>query len=231
MRSQTLIVLIGLLLLVPVRAVQARPVSSEAQFWYVLSAQGPIAEPFLYYLEAQPRVSKQDGRVIFRSAGGVRALHDLSFWLGYAWIPLWAWEEGNPSLRQGESRLFQQGLYTPKLGELKATVRARFEQRFLPGTTDVSLRTRLLLRGAYPMAFESRLSLIVWDEVFFHLNTVEGGPRTGFDMNRAFVGAGWKLGKHSALEVGYLNVYTRRPTKETDQLIHTLSVATPFNFM
>ncbi|MCE9666354.1 DUF2490 domain-containing protein [Myxococcus stipitatus] len=218
------------MLVVPFGAVEARSVSAEAQLWYTLSAQGPIAEPFLYYLEAQPRISKDDGRVIFRSAGGVRATRDLSLWLGYAWIPIWSWE-GDPALRQGESRLFQQVLFTPKLGELKATVRARQEQRFLPGTTEVSHRTRVLLRGAYPLAFESRLSLIVWDEVFFHLNTVEGGPRRGFDMNRAFVGAGWKLGKHSSVEAGYLNVFVRRPSADTNQLIHTLAISTPFNFM
>ncbi|WP_338864680.1 DUF2490 domain-containing protein [Myxococcus stipitatus] len=230
MRSRTLLALIGWLLVLPAGVVEARPVSSEAQLWYTVSAQGAISEPFLYYLEAQPRVSEHDGRVIFRAAGGVRALQDLSFWLGYAWIPIWNWEEG-PALRQGESRLFQQALFTPKLGELKTTVRARLEQRFLPGTTEVSHRARLMLRGAYPLAAEPRLSLIVWDEAFFHLNTVDAGPHRGFDMNRAFVGAGWKLGAHSSVEVGYLNVYVRRPSAQTDQLIHTLAVSTPFNFM
>ncbi|QSQ14000.1 DUF2490 domain-containing protein [Myxococcus landrumensis] len=230
MCSRTLLVLVGVLLAVPAGVVEARPVSSEAQLWYTVSAQGNISEPFVYYLEAQPRVSEQDGRVIFRSAAGVRALQDLSFWLGYAWIPVWNWEE-SPALRQGESRLFQQALFTPKLGELKATVRARLEQRFLPGTTDVSHRARLMLRGAYPLASEPRLSFIVWDEAFFHLNTVEGGPRRGFDTNRAFVGAGWKLGAHASLEVGYLNAYVRRPSAQTDQLIHSLAVSMPFNFM
>ncbi|WP_342375282.1 DUF2490 domain-containing protein [Myxococcus stipitatus] len=230
MRSRTLLALVGLLLVIPASAVEARPVSSEAQLWYTVSAQGNIAEPFAYYLEAQPRVSEQDGRVIFRSAAGVRALQDLSFWLGYAWIPIWNWTEGQ-ALRQGESRWFQQALFTPRFGELKTTARARLEQRFLPGTTEVSHRARLMLRGSYPLASEPRLSFIVWDEAFFHLNTVEGGPQRGFDMNRAFVGAGWKLGAHSSIEVGYLNAYVRRPSSRTDQLIHALAVSTPFNFM
>ncbi|AGC47112.1 hypothetical protein MYSTI_05836 [Myxococcus stipitatus DSM 14675] len=229
MRSRTLLALVGLLLVVPASAVEARPVSSEAQLWYTVSAQGNISESFLYYLEAQPRVSEQDGRVIFRSAAGVRVLQDLSFWLGYAWVPIWNWEE-HPALRQGESRLFQQLFLTPRFGELKTTLRARVEQRFLPGTTEVSHRARLMLRGAHPLA-ESRLSLVIWDEAFFHLNTVDGGPQRGFDTNRAFVGVSWKLGAHSAIEVGYLNAYVRRPSAQTDQLIHALAVSTPFNFM
>ncbi|MFY2558333.1 DUF2490 domain-containing protein [Corallococcus terminator] len=230
MRSETLTLIIGLLLVVPFRTVEARPTETEAQLWYTVTAQGGIGANFLYYLEAQPRFSKDDGRVILRSAGGVRLSQDMSLWLGQGWIPLWVWD-GDPALRQGESRLYQQYLYTPKLGDLRGTLRARFEQRFLTGTTEVSLRARVMLRGAHPVAAEGRLSLIVWDEVFYHLNSVQGGPSAGFDMNRVFVGAGWKLGDHSSVEVGYLNVFTRRPYAQTDQLIHTLSISTPFNFM
>ncbi|AKF84309.1 hypothetical protein MFUL124B02_41870 [Myxococcus fulvus 124B02] len=208
----------------------ARPVSSEPQLWYTVSAQGPIAEPFLYYLEAQPRFSKDDGRAVLRGAGGARVTQDLSLWLGYGWIPVWSWD-GVPRFRQNESRLYQQFLFTPRLGEVRTTVRARLEQRFLPGTTAVSHRARVMLRGALPVAAEGRLSLIVWDEAFVHLNSINDGPQRGFDMNRAFVGVGWKLGDHSSVEVGYLNAYTRRPSAETDQLIHALSVSMPFNFM
>ncbi|WP_255208145.1 DUF2490 domain-containing protein [Myxococcus sp. AM009] len=230
MRTATWIPLISLLLVIPLRTVEARPVSAEAQLWYTVSAQGGIGEHFLYYLEAQPRFGKDDARAILRSAAGVRVGQDLSLWLGPAWIPLWQWE-GDPALRQGESRLFQQLLYTPKFGQVAGTLRARLEQRFLPGTTEVSHRARVMLRGARPVAAQGRLSLIVWDEVFYHLNSVANGPSAGFDMNRAFVGAGWKLGDHSSIEVGYLNAFTRRPSEQTDQLIHTLSVNMPFNYM
>ncbi|WP_426734747.1 DUF2490 domain-containing protein [Myxococcus faecalis] len=230
MRSHLPRFLVLLLCVVASPAALARPISSEAQFWYTVSAQGPIAEPFLYYLEAQPRFGEDDARAILRAAGGTRVTQDLSLWLGYGWIPVWVWD-GDPALRQNESRLYQQLLFTPRLGEVRTVVRARLEQRFLPGTTEVSHRARVMLRGALPVAAEGRLSLIVWDEAFVHLNSVDSGPRRGFDMNRAFVGVGWKLGDHSAVEVGYLNVFTRRPTAETDQLIHTLSVSTPFNFM
>lgn len=230
MRSEKLLPLIVLLLVAPIRTVEARPTEAEAQFWFTVSAQGGIGEHFLYYLEAQPRFSKDDGRAILRSAGGVRLFQDMSLWLGQGWIPLWVWD-GDPALRQGESRLFQQYLYTPKLGTVRGTLRARLEQRFLAGTTEVSWRARVMLRGAQPVAAEGRLSLIAWDEVFYHLNSVAGGPSAGFDMNRVFVGVGWKYAEHSSLEVGYLNVFTRRPAADSNQLIHTLAVSMPFNHM
>ncbi|TQF13074.1 DUF2490 domain-containing protein [Myxococcus llanfairpwllgwyngyllgogerychwyrndrobwllllantysiliogogogochensis] len=230
MRSQMLRSLLGLMLVIPFRAVEARPVQAEAQLWYTVSAQGGIGEHFLYYLEAQPRFSKDDGRAILRSAGGVRLFQDMSLWLGQGWIPLWVWD-GDPALRQGESRLYQQYLYTPKLGSVRGTLRARFEQRFLSGTTEVSLRARVMLRGAQPVAAEGRLSLILWDEVFYHLNSVEGGPSAGFDTNRVFLGVGWKYADHSSVEVGYLNAFIRRPSSEADQLIHALSVSMPFNYL
>ncbi len=230
LRPETLLSLIGLLFVVPLGAVEARPVRAEAQLWYTVTAQGGIGDDVLYYLEAQPRFGKDDARAVLRSAGGLRLGQDMSLWLGYGWIPLWVWD-GDPALRQGESRLYQQYLYTPTLGPVRGTLRARLEQRFLPGTTEVSLRARVMLRAARPVAAEGRLSLIVWDEVYYHLNSVERGPGAGFDMNRVFLGAGWKYGDHASVEVGYLNAFTRRPSAKTDQLLHTLSISMPFNYM
>lgn len=222
--------LLCLCLLVSIRGAEAKPVSSEAQLWYSAIAQGPISRPFLYYLEAQPRFSQDDVRVILRPALGVAVTQDLSLWLGQAWIPLAVWD-GDPTLRGGESRLFQQVLYNKSLGALRLTGRGRFEQRFLPGTTEVSLRARAMARGAYSLGSGGAPTLIVWDEVFFHLNSVAGGPRTGFDQNRAFVGAGWKLAEHTTLEVGYLNAFTRRPTQPTDQMVHAPYIFTIFSFL
>lgn len=229
MRPERILPLVGLLLVAPVLKAEARPVNSEAQLWYSTFTQGPIARSFLYYLEAQPRFGENDARLILRPALGLALTPELSVWLGQAWIPVWAYDE-DPALRGGESRLFQQLLYTPTLGSLRLMVRARLEQRFLPGASEVSHRTRLFLRGARPLG-EGLPSLILWDEAFFHLNSVEGGPRTGFDQNRAFLGAGWKLAPQVTLEVGYLNVFTRRPAAETDQMVHAPYVFTIFNFL
>jgi hypothetical protein len=219
-----------LLLTAPFTRAEARPVDSEAQLWLPVFTQGPIAQPFLYYLEAQPRIGQDNALLLLRPALGLSLTRDFSVWLGQAWIPSWVYD-GDPALRGGESRLYQQLLYTPALGPLRLMVRARQEQRFLPATTEVAHRTRLLLRGAHPLGNAGPLSLILWDEAFFHLNSVDAGPRRGFDQNRAFLGVGWKLAPHTTIEAGYLNVFIRRPTAEADTMIHAPTVFTVFNYL
>ncbi|WP_375764735.1 DUF2490 domain-containing protein [Archangium gephyra] len=227
-----LLPLLGVLLMLPAPSAEARPVNSEAQGWYAAIAQGPIDRPFLYSLELQPRVGQNDGRLILRSALGLALpVPGLSVWLGYAWIPVWAWSDEDPTVRLNESRLYQQLLYNTALGPVKLVSRTRLEQRLLASASGASHRVRTLLRGAYPLDAEGTFSLVLWDEVFFHLNTVEGGPRAGFDQNRAFVGAAWKLSPHVALEVGYLNNFIRRPTAPADAMIHAPYVFTVFNYL
>jgi hypothetical protein len=201
-----LLPLLGVLLMLPAPSAEARPVNSEAQGWYAAIVQGPIDRPFLYYLEAQPRAGQADGRILLRSALG-------------------------PTVRLNESRLYQQLLYNTALGPVKLVSRTRLEQRLLASAAGTSHRVRTLLRGAYPLDAEGTFSLLLWDEVFFHLNTVEGGPRAGFDQNRAFVGAASKLSPHVALEVGYLNNFIRRPTAPADVMIHAPYVFTVFNYL
>ena len=231
MRSM-LFPLLCMLLVLPVRSAEARPVNSEAQLWYVATAQGPIDSPFLYYLEAQPRVGQADGRIILRSALGLSLpVPGLSVWLGYAWIPVWAWGADDPTVKLNESRLYQQLLYSTALGPVKLVSRTRLEQRLLASASGTSHRVRTLLRGAFPLEAGGTFSLTLWDEVFFHLNTVEGGPQAGFDQNRAFVGVSWRVSPHVALEVGYLNDFIRQPKAPADVMIHTLNLSTTFNYL
>jgi hypothetical protein len=227
-----LLPLLAMLLVLPAPSAEAKPADPEAQAWYVAFVQGPIDRPFLYYLEAQPRAGQNDGRILLRSALGLALpVPGLSVWLGYAWIPVWTWGDEDPTVRLNESRLYQQLLYNASLGPVKLVSRTRLEQRLLASATGTSHRVRTLLRGAYPLDAEGTFSLLLWDEVFFHLNTVEGGPRAGFDQNRAFVGAAWKLSPHVALEVGYLNNFIRRPTAPADLMIHAPYVFTVFNYL
>jgi hypothetical protein len=222
--------LLGLLLVLASPAA-ARPSDSQAQLWYAAFTQGPIARPFLYYLEAQPRLGQDDGRLILRSALGLALpVEGLSVWLGYAWIPVWPWDE-DPAPRLNESRLYQQLLYNTALGPVRLSSRTRLEQRLLASAAGTSHRFRTFLRGSAPLGGESPLSLILWDEVFFHLNTVEGGPRRGFDQNRAFLGVGYKLSAHVTLEAGYLNNYIRRPTAPSDLMLHAPYLFTVFNHL
>lgn len=209
---------------------EAKEVSHEPQWWHLAAATGHVQGPWRYYLEAQPRAGLHDSRVILRSAFGYSPLQGLSLWVGYAWIPVGEYDT-EPHLRLNESRLYQQLSYEQGLGPLQLSDRLRLEQRFLASApSGVAWRIRNLVRAAWGLGAERRVSLILSDEIFFDLNTVPGGPQTGFDQNRAFAGMGFKLTDHFTLEVGYLNVINRRPTADTHLMLHVLSTSTNFSF-
>lgn len=219
----------GLVVLTPRAASAQRTIDSEPQWWHLAFAQGAIDRPWLYYLEAQPRLGASSGLVLMRSALGLELTEGLSIWAGFAWVPTWAYDAPSPALNEG--RLFQQLVYADSAGPLKLTSRTRFEQRRLASAEALSLRARTLLRGALPLDDAEQWSGILWDEVFFHLNSVEGGPTAGFDQNRAFLGVGRKLSKNLTVEVGYLNNFIRRPASASDRMIHALYTFTVFNYL
>ena len=86
--------------------------------------------------------------------------------------------------------------------------RIRFEQRFLEGVDDTSLRFRYFARLTYPLnGIHDNLSLAINEEVFIHLNDPDGGPHSGFNQNRLFIGLNYRVSKRFAFELGYQNQY------------------------
>ncbi|PCC74100.1 Protein of unknown function [Nannocystis exedens] len=83
------------------------------------------------------------------------------------------------------------------------SARARWAHRF-----------RHQVRFAVHFKKDAPWRLIVWDEVFFHLNETAFTTERGFDQNRAFVGLGYDT-KPVRVEVGYINQYVRRSTTPT----------------
>jgi hypothetical protein len=88
------------------------------------------------------------------------------------------------------------------------TFRTMIEANFLPGNNnEVRYRPRQMLRFLHPFEFEPRLSLITWNETFLIANTTAHGGQSGFNQNRAFIGAGWTFNKNFRFEGGYMNQY------------------------
>jgi hypothetical protein len=79
--------------------------------------------------------------------------------------------------------------------------------------------------------------LVVWDEIFFHLNTTgePGNPRTGypsqtgFDQNRLFLGVAYQPTASVRVELGYLNQVVNRMDRPPDQINHALSLSVAFS--
>jgi hypothetical protein len=186
----------------------SRTADSDGQSWTLLAAQGHVAPKVRLFLEAQPRVALDEGRVdrlILRGAVGCDLSRHASLWLGYGWTPL-----VSPDF-QDEQRPFQQLLLTHRPAGGTLINRTRLEQRLIEGA-DLSLRLRHLVRFLRPVADASPWRWIVSDEVFVNLNAPDKGPAQGFDQNRLFAGVGLQEGP-TLFEAGYLHDFIARRGK------------------
>jgi hypothetical protein len=195
----------------------ARALETDSEGWFQITATGPVTERLLAFVEAQPRIgTKSDSddvdmrTMIARGALGWRVLPGWSLWTGYGYTPTF-----NPE--RDEHRVFQQSLYEWQPGPFSASNRTRLEQRWLEHAHDTSWRLRNQLRFAYPLPGHPTIALVVADEIFANLNTVDTAPVSGFDQNRFFAGISYQVNSVLRIEVDYVNqvVNGRRHAEDT----------------
>lgn len=156
---------------------------------------------------------------LFRPGLGLDLGEDRTIWAGYAWI------HNSPLNAEDidEHRLWQQWMWTPKTDLMSYVVRLRFEQRNVENGSDTGLRWRQFFRAQRTLERNPNLSLVGWNETFFHLNDTDWGTETGFDQNRVFVGIGMKnrWASRGRFEIGYLNqaIDTTGPTVRVNHLL------------
>lgn len=201
-------------------AAPAAALETEGEAWFQVTASGPIHGRLLGFAEIQPRFGEdgQDGDFdttawIGRGALGWQVLEGWSLWAGYGYTPTF-----DPD--RDEHRIFQQSLYDWRLGPVHAQHRARLEERFLEHESEASWRLRNQLRFVYPLPSLPTWSLVLADEVFLNLNTVDDGPDSGFDQNRVFAGVSHQLSRHVRVEVDYLNQFVHRTGGKEDVMRH-----------
>jgi hypothetical protein len=142
-------------------------------------------------------------------------------WAGYGWIS----SKALSGLEFDEHRIWQQWTWSKGFKKWKLAHRSRFEQRFVETGDDVGLRYRQFFRATHNLPSYERLTLVWWDELFYHLNDTDWGARSGFNQNRAFAGVGYKPSPNCSwrVEVGYLNQVIEVPAG-SDRNNHILSV-------
>jgi hypothetical protein len=135
-----------------------------------------------------------------RIALGYSLSERATVWAGYTWVP---------TQNLGKAYVSQQDVW-PGFRYVLPTdygtwmFRILLESNFIRGSA-VRLHPRQLIRFAHSFTAEPRLSLIVWDEFMFRVNTTPYGGQAGYDQNRAFLGAGWTFSPYARAELGYLN--------------------------
>jgi hypothetical protein len=221
--------LLSLFLLVTSPALAQR---SDFQAWSQLTTQIAIDDQkkWLFYFEAQPRVGDDVSRLerlLLRPAIGYNIDEDITLYLGYGWTPTYTNAEYEGDFLN-ENRIWQQILIKKSAFGLDWQHRLREEQRMIQDTSSVANRFRYLLRGSYKFCDCQDFGLTGYNELFVNINTVEGGPRAGFDRDRFFFGPFLQQG-NARYEVGYLGEFGKRFGRD-DRMVNALMLSVALNF-
>lgn len=157
---------------------------------------------------------------ILRITPGFEFNDSITLYFGYTWIPTF--------LKNGATRNehdINQALYWKKKSAWGGlTTRTMLEWRFVEHDSQTAARLRQKVIAKYRLApVNPHLSLVGWEELFLNINTVDWGPESGFDQNRAFAGFNWQFDQagHYALETGYLNRFIHHADRP-DTMQHML---------
>ena len=128
-----------------------------------------------------------------------------------------------------EQRIFQQYIFTTKLGGGTFTLRERLEERFIEGNSGMAARLRQQFRYSLPIKPGSHFSIVGYDELFLHLNDTTA-TRKGVDQNRIFGGIGQTINSSMRYEVGYLNQFAPGHDLVAPRMNHVLSGSVAISF-
>lgn len=194
-----------------------------------LGFKNPKLEKFRWWMEGQGRFgdnTSQFTQALIRPGIGYQVHRTTSVWLGYAWAPTAQPFTNTPF---DEQRIWQQALWTDRFSFGTLTARSRMEERYSPWQSgEVAYRYRQLVKILWPIPGAPNFGLVAQDEFFVSMNTVEWGPRTGMDNNRAFMGVAYTINKNARTEIGYMNHYLNK--RSNNLMDHVLSVNLFLNF-
>ncbi len=191
--------------------------------WTPIYIQVPITKKIRGEFEVNPRIEENLTHIhqlIVRPSLGYQLTKELSVWQAYAWtlhyVPRFVREQ----------RIWHQVLHEKEFSKLSLINRFRMEERFIQNVDGVSLRTRYLLKGIYPIGKTKLWGIVLSNELFVNLNSHSGGPQGGIDQNRLFVGLSKKISNNVRMEGGYQLQYINDPAPKIDKLNHLIM----FNF-
>ncbi len=177
----------------------ASATETDEQIWIAPIVQGPLVGKARFWFEGQVRLAEDASKLvttIVRPAIQYPLGHGFAVWLGYAWTP-----SHRPKYAD-EHRPWQQINHVYESRGAQLQNRFRFEERFLE--TGLVFRPRYMARFVYRPKSWNGFGFAVWDEMFFHLNEKEKGPRAGIDQNRFGIGPQWQPIKQLILEPSYV---------------------------
>jgi hypothetical protein len=204
---------------------------TDFQSWNTINTNYHLNEKWLITLETQARFVddfEKLGSTLVRPALGYNLNEKLTVYLGYAWTPNYTNSEYEDDFRN-EHRVWQQVTYKQNFLGLDWQHRLRQEQRFIEHTDSTTAnRTRYALKGSYKFSESDNYGLTGSNEIFVNLNSVDQGPKAGFDRYRYFFGPFFEVG-NARYELGYQGEFGKR-FGDDDRVINALSLSATFNF-
>jgi hypothetical protein len=134
-----------------------------------------------------------------------------------------------------ENRIYQQVLYSSKIGKVNVLQRIRNEQRWQDKmVNDEAVDTRFTNRIRYLLSFtipvftnEKWPSLVIADEILMHFG--KEVVYNSMDQNRFFVGIRQNINPKWSYDFGYMNVYQQKYSGYQYDSNHTLRLFFYFN--
>lgn len=218
------------LLLLSLPRLAAGQAVSDAGQWNALLTQGDLnafgweSDKLKWWFDGHLRLLDDAGgfnQSIVRPGIGWQLTERSTVWAGYAWI-----NTSTPSgLEFDEHRIWQQWIWSKGFDVWKFAHRSRFEQRLIETGHDLGLRFRAFFRTQHNLPSRPKMTLVWWDEIFYHLNDTDWGAESGFNQNRAFAGVGYQPSPDCPwrVEVGYLHQVIEA-SAANDRNHHILSV-------
>ena len=135
-----------------------------------------------------------------------------------------------------EERIYQQGQYSSKIGEVIVLQRIRNEQRWQQkmindewnGEYRFTDRVRYLLSFTIPISKNKKMPLLVLsDEILIHFG--KEVVYNTFDQNRIFIGIKQAISPKLSFDFGYMNVYQQKYSGYQYDSNHTLRLFFYYN--
>jgi hypothetical protein len=111
-----------------------------------------------------------------------------------------------------EQDIWQELHHTLPIQDVSLTNQFRLEERFLDSISGIIPRLRYLVQAKHPLG--STKYLVASEAIEFNLVDKGQGPVGGFEQNQVYVAIGFKWGKYTRIETGYLWKYERRRDRD-----------------
>jgi hypothetical protein len=206
-------------------------VNHQAQFWVSLNSTSRISERWAIIGDIHLRRNnfwRDPSFFLIRGAGQYAVLPNFTVAAGYAhmWI---APSRADWQSFVNENRIYQQAIFSTKLGSVNLLQRVRNEQRWqqiivddvVTGKWRFTNRVRYLISATIPISQNKWVPRpVVAQEILIHF----GKPivYNTFDQNRLFLGIRQQVTETLSFDFGYMNLYQQKFNGFEYDMNHTL---------